>query len=171
MPHSIWLMYVRSTLDFEDSTDWDQPRSRRYCLSTSPKWRLIRFLRTDEIGCTPPTVSSLQFFYGSVEKEVRSDIQAFSNCKQHRQRGLTARAFEQRGISAGNSTAEGEFFLGKVLSFPNLLENPPECHRCLAIACHGRNDAMYGTSALRTIVGNSHYFVRGIDAGTPVLPD
>ncbi len=26
IPHSIWLMYVRSTLDFVDSTDCDQPR-------------------------------------------------------------------------------------------------------------------------------------------------
>jgi hypothetical protein len=30
---------------------------------------------------------------------------------------------------------------------------------------------MYGTSALRTIVGNADYFVRGIDGGTDVLPD
>src|SRR6185295_862455 len=129
-------MYVRSTLDFEDSTDWDQPRARRYCLSTSPNCRLIMFLRTAEIGCAAPTVSSLQFFYRPVEEEVRADLQTFGNRQQHRQRGLTARAFEQRGISAGNSTAEGELFLGKVLAFPNLLENPPECHRCLAIACH-----------------------------------
>src|SRR6185369_4512678 len=96
----------------------------------------IIFFRTEEIGCTPPTVSSLQFFYGPVEEEVRTDLQAFSNREQHRQRRLTPRSFEQRGIGAGNSTAEGEFFLGKVLAFPNLLENPPECHRCLAIACH-----------------------------------
>src|SRR5262245_13653395 len=164
-------MYVRSTLDFEDSTDWDQPRARRYCRSTSPNCRLIIFLRTDVIGCAAPTVSSLQFFYGPVEQKVRADFQAISNREQHRQRRLTPCSFEQRGICAGDSTAEGEFFLGKVLALSNLLENPPECHRCLAIACHSRNDAMYGTSALRTIVGNSHNFVSGIDVDAGVLPD
>ena len=85
----------------------------------------------------PHGMSSLQFFDSPVEKKVRADFQPFGNRKQHRQRRLTTRAFEQRGICAGDSTAEGELFLGKVLAFPNLLENPPECHRCLAIACHG----------------------------------
>src|SRR5690349_14539097 len=89
-------MYVRSTLDFEDSTDCDQPRARRCCLNTSPNRLLIMLIRIG--GVVAPIGSSLQFCYRPVEQEVRADLQAFSNREQHRQRWLTARGFEQRGI-------------------------------------------------------------------------